>query len=98
MMTSTENRITKGKVVALSLLLTTLLAMALSSAPAGAAVTYGKASAWGYNEFGHLGNSTHGLGTETNIPAAVNNLTAVKSVKAGCDHGLALKTDGTVWA
>jgi alpha-tubulin suppressor-like RCC1 family protein len=98
MMTSTENRITKGKVVALGLLLTTLLAMALSSAPAGAAVTYGKASAWGYNEFGHLGNGTHGLGTETNIPAAVNNLTAVKSVKAGCDHGLALKTDGTVWA
>jgi alpha-tubulin suppressor-like RCC1 family protein len=28
----------------------------------------------------------------------VRNLSGVKSVKAGCSHGLALKTDGTVWA
>jgi alpha-tubulin suppressor-like RCC1 family protein len=96
-MSSTRHRTTVAKVIAIGLLLATLLAVLLSSATAGAAVTSTKAFSWGYNEFGQLGNGTHGAGTETNTPGAVSNLTSVKSVKAGCNHGLALKTNGTVW-
>ena len=98
MFTVTKHGATVGKAMVLGLLMATLLEIALSSVPAGAAVTSGKAFAWGYNEFGHLGNGTHGLGTEKNLPGAVGNLTGVKSVKAGGDHGLVLKTDGTVRA
>jgi alpha-tubulin suppressor-like RCC1 family protein len=36
--------------------------------------------------------------TDSDVPVAVQTLEGVKSVKAGCDHGLALKNDGTVWA
>ena len=98
MNTTTENRAKMGKITVLGLLLAMLLLMALSSAPAGAVVTSGKAFAWGHNEFGQLGNGTHGLDTGKNIPVAVGNLSGVKSVKAGADHGLAFKTDGTVRA
>jgi len=84
--------------MALGLLLATLLAMALASTRADAALTSGTAFAWGYNYDGQLGNDTNGDGTETNIPGAVRNLSGVKSVKAGCDHSFALKNDGTVRA
>jgi alpha-tubulin suppressor-like RCC1 family protein len=60
-----------------------------STAPAGAAVTAeGNARAWGDNTFGQLGNRDSG--TSANIPVAVRNISSVKSVKAGCSHGLAL--------
>ena len=98
MIHSTKNRATIVKLLALGLLLATLLAMALASAPAGAAVTSGKAFAWGNNSEGQLGNGTSGQGTDTNTPAGVSNLSGIKSVKAGCDHSLALKENGTVWA
>ena len=98
MNTATENRATLGKVMALGLLLATLLAMALASAPAGAVVTSGKAFAWGDNYNGQLGNGTSGDGTDATTPTAVSSISGVKSVKAGCDHGLALKTDGTIRA
>ncbi len=88
MIYSTQNRATIGKVLALGLLLAVLLAMALSSTPAGAAVTSSKAYAWGDNYFGQLGNDASGTGT--NIPGAVHNLSGVKGVKAGCAHGIAL--------
>jgi len=98
MITSIQNRATIGKILAMGLLLSTLLAMAFSSGTAGAAVTSGKAFAWGYNTSGQLGNDTSGPGTDTKVPAVVKNLSGVKSVKAGCTHGLALKTDGTIRA
>jgi len=96
MITSIENRATIGKVMALSLLMAILLATLLSAVPAGAAGTSGKAFAWGDNYDGQLGNGQSGDGTDATIPIAVSNLSGVKSVKAGCSHGLALKTDGTV--
>jgi alpha-tubulin suppressor-like RCC1 family protein len=77
-------------------MLATLIAMLLSAAPAGAAVPSGKAFSWGGNDYGQLGNNTSGAGTET--PGAASNLGGVKSVKAGCDHSLALKTVGTVYS
>jgi len=97
-MTSTRNRATIVTVLAIGFLLATLLATVLSAGTADAAVSSGKAFAWGYNYNGELGNDTHGEGTEKNTPVAVSNLQSVKSVKAGCEHGLALKNDGTVRA
>ena len=98
MITAIQNRTKIGKVMAVGLLLATLLTMALASAPAGAAVTSGKAYAWGYNGSGQLGNDTSGIGTDRSTPGAVSNITGVKSVKAGSSHGIALKENGLVRA
>jgi alpha-tubulin suppressor-like RCC1 family protein len=96
---SIENRTVMVKVGGLVSLVATLLAMLLTSAPAGAdVVPAGNARSWGDNYFGQLGNGSSGTDTARNIPGAVKNLSGVKSVKAGCAHGLALKTDGTVRA
>ncbi len=98
-MTLIQNRATIGKVMILGFLLATLMTIVLSAAPpAGAAVPSGKAYGWGYNNDGQLGNGTSGVCTYVEFPGAIKNLTGAKSVKAGCDHGLALKTDGTVYA
>ena len=96
MKTSIKNAATMSKVMALGLLLATLVVVALSVAPARAAVTPGKVSAWGDNGHGHLGNGRSDAARNT--PMAVSNLGGVKSVKAGCHHSLALKRDGTVRA
>jgi alpha-tubulin suppressor-like RCC1 family protein len=87
-----------GKVSALGLLVALLLALSVSGAatrPADAAASSSKAFSWGYNQDGELGNGTT---TNTNTPGTVSNLTNVKSVKAGCSHGLALLKNGTVRA
>src|SRR3712207_6526848 len=96
MITRIHIRARVGKGLALGLLLATLFAMVLSGPPVDAATPSSKAFAWGYNSEGQLGNGT--TGTDSNLPVAVKNLESVKSVKAGCDHGLALKRDGTVRA
>ena len=96
MITSIQNRATTGKLLALAVLLATILAMQLSTAPAGAAVTSGQAFAWGNDYYGQLGDGA--AGPDTNLPGGVSNLAGAKSVKAGCSHGLALKENGRVWA
>ncbi len=50
--------------------------------------------AWGYNEWGQLGDST--LGEVVNRPVQV--MTGVAGVAGGFIHSLVLKTDGTLWA
>jgi alpha-tubulin suppressor-like RCC1 family protein len=63
------------------------------------------ARAWGYNDFGQLGNASQ-LGptppgtpaNSTSTPVQVSNLSGLKGIDAGDRHSLALKTDGTVWA
>ena len=93
----THSRVAAGhKMRAIGVLLTALLVMALSAASVGAATSPGKAFAWGYDGEGQLGNGA--AGPNTNVPGAVSNPSGVKSVKAGCEHGLALKENGTVWA
>jgi alpha-tubulin suppressor-like RCC1 family protein len=98
MISLTDYRASVGKVLAIGSLLATLHVVLLSPFPADGAVPSGKAYSWGDNSSGELGNGTSGPGTDKNVPGAVVNLTGVKSVKAGCDHGLAVKTDGTVRA
>jgi len=76
-----------AKVMAIGLLLTTLLAMAISPTPAGAAVTSGKAYDWGDNYFGQLGNGN--TGTDSDVPVAVKNLSNVKNVDGGYEFSVA---------
>jgi alpha-tubulin suppressor-like RCC1 family protein len=96
MVHSTQSRATVGRILALGLLLAALLVALVSTAPADAAVSSGKALAWGSNGEGQLGNNASG--TNSSIPGLVPYLKGVKSVSAGCAHALALKTDGTVYA
>ena len=68
---STDNNRKIGKTLAVGFPLATLLVMALSADPAGAAVTSAKAFSWGNNSYGQLGNGTYGPATATNTPGAV---------------------------
>jgi alpha-tubulin suppressor-like RCC1 family protein len=96
MITSIQNRATKGRVMAFGYLIATLLmVMVLSAAPTGAAVPSGKTFDWGTNDYGELGNGTNDY---SNLPVAVRDLSGVKSVKAGDGHGLAPLQNCTVWA
>lgn len=51
--------------------------------------------AWGYNEFGQLGNGTT---AHSSTPGPVSNLSGVTAIAAKGYYSLALKGDGTVWA
>jgi alpha-tubulin suppressor-like RCC1 family protein len=71
-----------------------------ASAFAGIAIgsVFGNVWAWGDNGFGELGNGTT---TASPSPAVVGNLSNVVTIADGCcddEFGLALKSDGTVWA
>lgn len=52
--------------------------------------------AWGTNDHGELGPSVAAGGSSTPVPVA--GLSGMVAIAAGGDFGLALKTDGTVWA
>lgn len=56
----------------------------------------GTAWAWGQNQDGEMGNGTTSVTQFT--PVQVSGLSAVVAVSAGADFGLALRSDGTVWA
>ncbi len=51
--------------------------------------------AWGYNDYGQLGDGTT---TYRNAPVQVSSLSGVIAIAGGNDHSLAVKSDGTVWA
>lgn len=57
----------------------------------------GKAWAWGYNGHGQLGSAT-GSDSQSTKPVQVAIKGTVTKVAAGTDHGLALTSDGSVWA
>jgi len=76
----------------------------------GVAATYalktdGTLLSWGFNGSGQLGNGTIGMNcvdhTVPNCvqpsPGPVRDLTGVTDLAAGSNHGMALKSDGTVW-
>lgn len=51
--------------------------------------------AWGYNNYGQLGDGTT---TDRTQPVQVTGLTQVAALSGGGFHNLALKIDGSVWA
>jgi alpha-tubulin suppressor-like RCC1 family protein len=50
--------------------------------------------AWGYNNFGQLGNGT---AINSLVPFQVSSLNGIIAIAGGQYHSLALKSDGTVW-
>ena len=60
-----------------------------------AITTDGTAAAWGYNQFGQLGDGTT---TNRTTPVQVSGLSGVSAVGGGAYHSVALKSEGTVWA
>ena len=55
------------------------------------ALSAGAPYAWGDNEYGQLGIGD----LQGNLRQAL--ITGIKQISAGCEHSLAVKTDGTVW-
>ena len=51
--------------------------------------------AWGWNNFGQLGDGTT---TRRTSPVQISGLSAVTAIAVESDHTVALKDDGTVWA
>jgi hypothetical protein len=52
--------------------------------------------AWGYNEFGQLGNGTsgeYGGPGDSALPVTVNGVVGVKAIAVGVEHSLALMKD-----
>jgi alpha-tubulin suppressor-like RCC1 family protein len=54
--------------------------------------------AWGYNYYGQLGLGDSGSGTNRSVPARVGAANDWVSVRAGIEHSVALKADGSLWA
>lgn len=71
---------------------TALLSIGLPGS--GAVATSGFPWAWGYNNYGQLGNGTQ---TDSNHPVAVSGLSDVVGMAAGQWFSVGLKSDGTVW-
>jgi alpha-tubulin suppressor-like RCC1 family protein len=59
------------------------------------ALSNGSVYAWGYNDYGELGDGTK---VEHNTPELIGGLSNVTSVAAGYYHSLALTSAGTVYA
>ena len=55
----------------------------------------GTVRSWGNNNVGTLGNGNFGL--PSNVPVSVVGLSDVVAIARGGVHGMALKSDGTVW-
>jgi hypothetical protein len=66
-----KNPATLGKLMIFGLLLASLLIATFSAGIAGAAVSPGRAFAWGDNSYGKLGNGL--TGGAKNVPAAVSD-------------------------
>ncbi|XTZ15836.1 RCC1 domain-containing protein [Micromonospora echinospora] len=54
--------------------------------------------AWGDNYYGQLGNGTAGIGTDINVPIAVDFLPTITAIDAGGEHNLVLTSTGTMYA
>ncbi|WP_424358872.1 RCC1 domain-containing protein [Methanocella sp. MCL-LM] len=75
--------------------------IAIASSPQGFALALkddGTVWAWGYNNFGQLGNGAVPIGEYAISPVQVEGLGDVKSIAAGYKNAFAVKNDGTVWA
>jgi alpha-tubulin suppressor-like RCC1 family protein len=69
--------------------------IALGATDAYALRSDGTVWAWGYNQYGQLGNGTT---ADSYTPQQVPGLTGITQVSAGIGYVLARRSDGTVWA
>jgi alpha-tubulin suppressor-like RCC1 family protein len=51
----------------------------------------GSVWAWGYNEYGQLGNGTHGISNNSKVPVRVPGIANMTAVTAGSSHTVAFK-------
>ncbi len=81
--------------VQVSSLTSTIFAIAVGEYHSLALTSSGNVFAWGYNNYGQLGNGTT---TNSTTPAQVSNLTGINSIAGGSYHSLALNSNGNVFA
>ena len=86
---TTTNRYTPKQI------LTGVVAMAAGGRHSLALKTDGSLWAWGDNYYGQLGDGSFGPNSIRTTPTQI--LTSVRSMDAGENHTLALKTDGSLW-
>ena len=93
------------RIILITLFVITLLSVnaqgcwkAIATNPAGyftlAISNDGSLWAWGYNNYGQLGNGTT---INSNLPVRIGIDNNWQSVAAGSDCGFAIKTDGSLW-
>jgi len=87
----------RARWLALVLVLSTALGLAPWSTPAPVGATPDAVFAWGWDEYGQLGDGTVGSPNTRATTAQVVGLTGVTKIAAGVFHSLAVKGDGTVW-
>jgi alpha-tubulin suppressor-like RCC1 family protein len=78
-----------------------VIAIAAGGAFSLALKSDGTVWSWGNNGIGQLGTGAASLGTDSGIPVPVGGPTPIQNViaiAAGQEFGLALKSDGTLWA
>ena len=81
--------------------LTGIVAIAGGSVHSLAVKSDGTVWAWGYNEYGQLGNgtlTTSGTPVQVLGPGGSGYLTGMVAIAGAVYHSLALRSDGTVWA
>jgi uncharacterized repeat protein (TIGR02543 family) len=76
--------------------LTGVVAIATGSQHSFAVTSDGYVQAWGNNVDGQLGSPASN--TANPAPAPINGLSFITAIASGQNHGLAVKSDGTVWA
>jgi alpha-tubulin suppressor-like RCC1 family protein len=52
---------------------------------------------WGHNNFGQIGDGTHGDGTNKSSPTQIGIDSDWETIAVGLYHSVALKTNGTLW-
>jgi len=79
-----------------SMALCLMAVFVMSMVAAASAAASGPVVAWGWNEYGQLGNGT--TGGYSDVPVAVSGLSGVTAISAGDDHSLVLLSNATVMA
>ena len=78
--------------------LSNITAIAAGRSHVAALRSNGTVWAWGNNSRGQLGDGTSGAVNDRTTPVQVQGMSSVTAISAGCEHTIALRNDGTIWA